>query len=342
MPTQPEALIKFAQKCLESMPVVVLGSGASIPYGIGGMGDLQKHLLSNVTPETGEESAWKTFTDSVAATNDLEQSLQETTLPPTLIRSIVNQTRAHILAGDLAVFEHLVADPKTLQLSRLFRHLFDSTHNTLSVVTTNYDRLAEYAADAAGYSHETGFSSGFYRSFLSATSRDSGVRRQRTIEVWKVHGSIDWFQDESQVALALPFGDTFPQTLKPLLVTPGTTKYEQTHQEPFRSIMTQADFALENASGYLCNGYGFNDIHIQPKLVQRVRTHSTPIVILARTLTQNARNFLADCHASQFLALEWHKDGTTAYSREEPSGVLLPDVSLWDFPHFLDAVFGTN
>lgn len=322
------------------MPVVVLGSGASIPYGVGSMADLQKHLLTTVSPEAADETAWTHFKESIARTNDLEQSLQETTLPASLISSIVRQTRTSVLSADLEVFNKVVANPQTLQLSRLFRHLFNSTHNTLSVVTTNYDRLAEYAAEAAGFSHDTGFTIGFYRSFVSgACSRPAG--QQRTVHVWKVHGSVDWYLDANQVALALPFEHNFPDTLHPLLVTPGTTKYEQTHQEPFRSIITQADHALDNANGYLCVGYGFNDIHIQPKLVHRVRTHAIPTVILARTLTSNARDFLSGCPAAPFLAFEQQDTATRAYFREEPNGIEIPDSALWDFPYFLDVMFGT-
>lgn len=304
------------------------------------MADLQRHLLATVTPEAADEAAWTQFKESIARTNDLEQSLQETTLPQTLIRRIVLETRKCIVTADLAVFTQLVANPQTLQLSRLYRHLFNSTHNTLSVVTTNYDRLAEYAAEAAGFGHDTGFTIGFYRSFVSgACTRPAG--QQRTVHVWKVHGSVDWYLDAAQVALALPFEHDFPDTLHPLLVTPGTTKYEQTHQEPFRSIITQADQALGNANGYLCLGYGFNDIHIQPKLVHRVRTHAIPTVILARTLTSNAREFLTGCSTAPFLALEQHGTGTKAYFREEPNGIEIANSALWDFPCFLDATFGT-
>lgn len=342
MSIELETIVQLAQRCLETMPVIVLGSGASIPYGVGGMSDLQQHLLSAVSPSPSDKSAWDGFKESLNATSDLEKSLQETTLPENLIRSIVRETRASVLAADLDVFKRLIDNPQELQLSRLFRHLFNSTHTTLSIVTTNYDRLAEYAADAAGFNHETGFSPGFYRSFTSPGTRRHDPDRQRTVQVWKVHGSVDWYLDENQVALALPFAEEFPESLTPLLVTPGTTKYEQTHLEPFRSIITQADMALQNAAGYLTLGYGFNDIHIQPKLIQRVRASSAPIVIMAQTLTPNALGFLSDCNTSQFLALEKSESGTKAYYREHPEGIELPGSSLWDFPHFLDAIFGPH
>ncbi|NQT11251.1 MAG: SIR2 family protein [Planctomycetes bacterium] len=298
--------------------------------------------MNSVKPSPADEAAWSRFQDSLSKTNDLEKSLQETTLPPSIIRTIVHETRACVLADDLTTFLHVISDPHTLALSRLFRHLFNSTHVKISVVTTNYDRLVEYAADAAGFPHETGFSNGFYRSFTPDAIINRASTRNRTIYVWKVHGSVDWYVDSGSIAVALPFQQEYPTSLTPLLVTPGITKYEQTHQEPFRTVISQADAALETARAYLCIGYGFNDIHIHPKLVQRVRISDAPIVILAHTLTANARSFLSECRTSEYLALEKHESGTTAYFRDEPDGVHLSGLSLWDFPEFLNSALGSE
>ena len=66
-------LIKLAQKCVEQVPVVVLGSGASSQYGIGGMGALEKHLLYSVKPESGNETeVWEKFSDELGKINDFE------------------------------------------------------------------------------------------------------------------------------------------------------------------------------------------------------------------------------------------------------------------------------
>jgi SIR2-like domain len=254
---ESEVVIQLAQKCLESMPVIVLGSGASIPYGIGGMQELKDHLLKTVTASAEDAEAWNGFKESLNKTRDLEQSLQETTLPNSLLASIIRQTRASVIAKDLEVFTKLITNPQEIALTRLYRYLFNSTHGTLSVVTTNYDRLAEYAADAAGFSHNTGFTNGYYRSFSTQTTSSSRTGPSRTIEVWKVHGSVDWYVDEHQIAIALPFAHEYPSSLKPLLVTPGATKYEQTHYEPFRTIMARADL-LRSARRMS----GFEVVHI--------------------------------------------------------------------------------
>ncbi len=332
-----ETVIQLAQRCLEAMPAIVLGSGASAPYGVCGMGALREHLLNTVIPSADDESDWGAFKASLDITDDLERSLQDVSLSPTIVAAIVNETRALMLADDLSVFAKVVANPGELALSRLYRHLFNSTHRALSIVTTNYDRLAEYAADAAHFAHDTGFTHGYFRFFSPERSSLSRNRNIRTVEVWKVHGSVDWFVDQNHVANAIPFQHDCPPTLTPLLVTPGTTKYEETHREPFRTIITNADSALGRATAYLCVGYGFNDIHIQPKLVERVRHQATPIVILARTLTNKAREFLGTCQASSYLALEQSGTATKAYFQEAPDGVELPDLALWDLARFLDA-----
>jgi hypothetical protein len=337
-----DAVIQLAQKCLEAMPAIVLGSGASAAHGVGGMGALRTHLINSITPAADDVSDWEAFKASLDVTNDLEQSLQEVMLSPSAVAGIVRQTRAMMLTDDLSVFSQVLDNPRELALSRLYRHLFNSTHATLSIVTTNYDRLAEYAADAAHYGHDTGFSHGYFRYFSPNQTRSNRSRNARTVEIWKVHGSVDWFVDDDHVAIALPLQLEIPPNHTPLLVTPGTTKYEETHREPFRSIITNADSVLSRAAAYLCIGYGFNDIHIQPKLVERVRHQATPVVILARTLTNKAREFLATCHDSSYLALERSGTATRAYFQDEPDGVELPDSALWDLTHFLDATIANE
>lgn len=50
---------------------------------------------------------------------------------------------------------------------------------------------------------------------------------------------------------------------QPLVVTPGVSKYRESHKDPFRTVMTAADQVIREANCYLCVGYGFNDEHVQ-------------------------------------------------------------------------------
>ena len=72
-----------------------------------------------------------------------------------------------------------------------------------------------------------------------------------------------------RAVISLPISVGLPVTFEPLIVTRGVSKYERTHDEPFRSAIQGADAALDAASSFLCVGYGFRDHHIQPKIVER-------------------------------------------------------------------------
>ena len=335
-------LLQIAQKCIESFPVLILGSGASAPHGVRGMRELKDHLLDLLTPLYDTNDAWRQFVAALNETDDLEAALQRVQLPDDILASVTRATRSCILEDDSTVFERLALRQLALPLTRLYKHLLRSTNHTLSVVTTNYDRLAEFAADSAKLAWYTGFSRGLLRFFGPRNvTRQRTATENRTVEIWKVHGSVDWFMDTDSIAVGLPYDDGFPSALTPLLVTPGSIKYEATHQEPFRTIIANADTAIANARSYLCIGYGFNDTHIQPKLVERVRDHTTPIVILTRTMRQPAKDFLGKCKKAPFLALEQVDTATRVYSSQSPDGYELPNCDLWQLDKFLDAVIGT-
>ncbi|HOW64458.1 MAG TPA: SIR2 family protein [Candidatus Paceibacterota bacterium] len=205
MPDPAEEVVKLAQKCIEKVPVIVLGSGASRPFGISGMPELQHCLLSHVNPTgTSDSNLWRNFTDELRRCNDLELALHNVHLSPSLEAEVVKQTRRLMLDDDLKVFASLLTGQVELPLSALLRHLLRSTHSSVTVVTTNYDRLAEYAADAEGLEHTTGFTHGYYRSFGTQAAPTQPSRGSRLVEVLKVHGSVDWFQDANGTALCLP------------------------------------------------------------------------------------------------------------------------------------------
>lgn len=334
-----EQILKLGQKCLEQIPVVVLGSGASAQYGVGGMGALQEHLLANVTPaDPAEEAEWKKFTAELTRTNDLELALHNIKLSAPLELRVVQATRNMVLKDDLALLQSLTAGRVEFALSKLLKHLLNSTVPRVQIVTTNYDRLAEYACDAVCIPFSTGFTGGYLRSHQVGAPANGGAS---VVEILKVHGSVDWFMDAQQSVIGVPDSVTVPPTFVPLLVTPGTGKYLVTHEEPFRTIITRSDAAFSSARSALCVGYGFNDRHIQPKLTNRVLKEQVPVVILARTLTPKAKEFIGQCRHKSYLALEKNGTGSRAFYAEQPLGVELAEP-IWEFGAFFAAVTGKS
>ena len=286
-----------------------------------------------------ENRIWKKFTSALEAKNDLESALGSVTMNEDLSNHVVEHTWAHVEKADAKAFGRVIRNRELLPLSRLYRHLFDSTHRTLSVVTTNYDRLAEYAADLEEVCHYTGFTYGYFRRRQSNSriSFHQHGRVARTVNIWKVHGCLDWFIDDGEDIVALTAARTIPDGFRPAIVTPGLRKYEETHREPFRSVISGADDALEKAEAYLCIGFGFNDKHIQPKLMERWKSGKAFLVILTKVLSESAKSMLTNAGAQEFLALEKSSTGTRMWSHRipDPDGTILQNSELWSLSDFL-------
>ncbi len=337
---------KLAQKYVANCPVIVLGTGASIPNGLPSMSQLARELLNRVAVDENEPDArlWDAFKKKLAETEDLEQSLHEIDLSDSLLTAVIAHTWDYINECDIAVHNALLAAQSQLPLTRLLRHILRTAQATACIVTTNYDRLAEYAASVAGAAFFTGFAPGFFSRFTPSNSQGGGVinfpGKQGHVHIWKVHGSVDWFTDRLGEAVSLQGAHAIPDGFTPLIVTPGISKYRKVHQDPFRTVITQADAALEQASGFLCIGYGFNDEHIQPKLLSRHRRGKVPIVAVTKSLTPKAKELLIENSRGEYLALEEADNGTRAYTPDFPDGTVVDGLDAWDLSNFLDMAIG--
>lgn len=332
-----EAAAKLAQKCTQGNPVIVLGSGASIPHGIGSMSGLADYLRKNIFLDgEEEEDAWLLIRTSLNAGDGLEDALLSNKAPDSLVTKIINLTWAFIAGADLDLMRRAASGDEIFPLSQLLTSLTDSTHKTINVVTTNYDRVCEYAADQAGLFHLTGFNPGIISS-REGSERISiwrGNQQARTVRIWKVHGSLDWFMDDQGIAKSLPLSDELIDGFSPLIVTPGVSKFERTYDEPFRTAIQGADTVLQNANAFICIGYGFRDSHIQPKLLERCKQRNVPIVVLARTLTDEAKDFLRTSAGDNFIAFERNGNATRVYTSTCPDGASIAGQELWSFPSF--------
>lgn len=343
MPDTPyETLCKRAQACISKTPVVILGSGASIAEGIPGMSQLRDHLLQVQPPTDWDErdrEYWTSFLDKLKST-DLEAALQEVNLPPHLDDHVVIETWNYLQPYDLKAFNKLIERTAPGALTRLFQHLLRSTNKSIDVVTPNYDRLAEYAADFGELYHETGFRHGHIRAPLGDARQTVQINKvdQNCVNIWKVHGSFEWFKDSSKIVRALPISHPRPEGWTPAIVTPGIQKYRRTYDEPFVSIKSASDKAFSSASAFFCVGFGFNDDHIQTKLKERCRAHRAPLVLITHSLTQTARDMLGGSHCEEYLAVEMASGGCRIFSPEFPSGELVHEGEYWQLEHFLELV----
>lgn len=133
----------------------------------------------------------------------------------------------------------------------------------------------------------------------------------------------------------LPRTFTCPTDYHPLIISPGLEKYQETHQEPFRSMITLADQAIRGASAYLCLGYGFNDDHIHATLVNEVVQRGKPIVLVTRTATEQANRIITE--ASKFAVIE-SSDKSAALVRT-PVEISNETSPIWMLAEFIDTIW---
>ena len=294
---------------LENSPLIVLGSGASMPYGLPSMGTLAEEIKkSDIVISDPNYDPICTAIDSLG----LEGAIDSVALlPQTLseIRRVVWQT---VNESDLSYFDRNSINPPQA-LVDLIRKVLAPTPNKAVIVTTNYDRLAEYSADEVGATTVNGFEGTLIKKLELPTFQLKMRRtraRERVVYIWKVHGSLDWFIAPDGTVVAFPLSRKIPDTFQPLIIPPGKEKYSTTHDEPYRTVIAEADNAFVQAGAYLCIGYGFNDEHIQPKLLAQI-SKGKPIVVLARTMTSACRKHIVDAGINKFLVFEYADDTHT-------------------------------
>lgn len=295
--------MSLLQGYLENSLLIVLGSGSSMPYELPSMTGLAEEIKkSDIVISDPNYSIFCTAVDS----SGLEGAIDAVNLLPETLKEIRRVVWTTVNTKDIQYFDqHPIDPPKAL--ADLIRKVLAPTPNKAAIVTTNYDRLAEYAADEVGATTVVGFEGSLIKKLELPSSPLKARRirtRERVVDIWKVHGSLDWFTASDETVVAFPLTRTIPNGFQPLIIPPGKEKYSSTHEEPYRTIIAEADKAFVKAGAYLCVGYGFNDEHIQPKLLAQI-SNGKPIVILARTMTQACKKHIIDAKISKYLIFEF-------------------------------------
>lgn len=335
-----EEVAKRAQRFLAERPVVILGTGATIPHGLPSMVALADELLATIVDSP---PGWDTFAQRLEETKDLEQALHDVALPEATVEMLVRASWEIVSAKDIEFYEQLVGGTPRFPLAEMFRYLLRTAEARIQVVTTNYDRVAEYAANRVHAYVSTGVTAGWLQRFAPASisaQRPPAPGFQGLVTLLKVHGSLDWFRDSSAAVVGVPLSRAIPTNMHPLVVTPGVSKYREVHKDPFRTVMSAADAVLRGATCYVCVGYGFNDEHVQPVLVNRVMKDDIPLLVVTKTLTSQTRDAFLVHPPKRFLFLEEAPGATKVYSQDHPAGTVLGAKSVWELHELMQMVTG--
>lgn len=326
------------QNVVSNNPVVVVGSGASVSYGIPGMNKLADELKEffkyhDYTAPESKKSV-NEFLDNLNKGMGLEDALLKTKATKEVEKDIVNLVWNLIGNVDKTIFNRFLAGER-MNLQPLFEFLvYKDPNKVCNVVTTNYDRIVEYAACQTDAFVNTGFTphiKGKPYGKFDFLPKKMETEFTGCLNIWKVHGSLDWFKfgdDVVSVANAM----AIPKDYEPCIITPGTNKYEKTQQEPYRGIFSHVDGVFNKASGFLCIGYGFNDAHVHPVLLRIAKKVGIRILIVTKEITGPIKeNVMYAGH--DFIAV--YSDGVNGTVFQTPTEMItIPDEIYWSVDGF--------
>lgn len=269
---EQDDIFRAIQAAVEDTPLLMIGSGSSAPYGLPGMQELGEHLLKQLDSKYSGEKCWNTFRENLQAGQDLESALSDITFPSDILNDVKWETWSLISSRDFDLFGRILFGHEELALSKLLKKLYQATPQKIDIITTNYDRVIEYACDLAQIPVANGFYGCYHKHF------DKEFPSRRSINLIKVHGSLDVFCDTHGVAVSVPImlRERVPG-LVPEIITPGASKYAAVLTGTPRQLLSAADERIGQARSFLCIGYGFNDAQIQENILTKART-GTPVI----------------------------------------------------------------
>ncbi|HHT9144871.1 MAG TPA: hypothetical protein ACFYD4_04205 [Candidatus Wunengus sp. YC61] len=203
-----EALLKLLQDWTNRVPLIILGSGASIPFHPPSMWILGDHLKKTISfADPDDQRQFDEFKSIFDEVQDIELTLLKLQLRPNVLSNIIFETWKLVSKHDLEAYDQFLNNKTNFPLAELTKHLLSSAQRKLSIITTNYDRLAEYAASLSNTFICTGssqnfighFSNNIHHNNLSSLKGYSGQ-----VNIWKVPGSLDWFKTKDDYDVQLP------------------------------------------------------------------------------------------------------------------------------------------
>lgn len=324
------------QDFLRKRPVILAGSGLTIPLGLPSMGALAEELDKNLSADATHQEEWSKYSEDVKL--GLEAALLKHQVSDAILKSIIDITGDFIDGKDKATADNLFRQEKLPAIAELLRFLTKSTGRNnpeVIVITPNYDRVIERACDTIQVACETGFCGSYIKIFdrealdrMVFTRYNTAIKR---VKLFKPHGSLDWyyFNGKSIEVSTLPAPADDDQVHR-IMITPGRSKYASSLMDEVMNFHRERmNHHVRRAEALLVIGYGFNDAHLQGELNNRLR-EGVECVILTRSLDEK-----------HIANLPRHGKWTLIVSTEGgKSRVLTPDYdsevsgNLWSLDEF--------
>lgn len=339
-----DTIKRHIQDFFQNGTVTVVGSGLSLSEGIPGMGALAMQLsgkLPSMLTTSSDKSLWSEIDKHLSSGLGLEEALH-LTKPNSNIEECIRKTTAEYIGeAEKKIFEEMITRGKSLRFSE-YLHRFNIKSEGLTVITTNYDRLIEYACESQNLCIDTLFIGKNFSRFSPEQSKYfycNGMNKRNgklvatfapKVTILKPHGCLSWHMINGE-----PYSIPNYQANDCLIITPGLNKYREGYSVPFDTHRTKANIAIDSAQRYVIIGYGFGDSHLETHLMQQLN-YGKPALILTHSLSakatdvvKNCKNITAICHANI--------SDTQVLTATE--NIVFPDINMWDIREMIKEVF---
>lgn len=318
-------IFKIVQKYIENVPLLLIGSGSSAAHKMPGMQELSTQLQATIGVEYAADSEWIKVKDNLLKGEGLEGALTDIHLNRDILNAIRCETWNYLSKTDLELLQRLIFRSEEFPLSMLLKKI-TRANAPLNIITTNYDRIIEYACDNAEISVNTGFCGNYKRIYNDSFPSGNNVN------LVKVHGSLDTFIDVHGVSVSVPLLDKIPCGLIPEIITPGDSKYEAVLEGTPRRLLYWADSFIKSAQSFLCIGYGFNDRQIQENIVSRIRGDH-PLVLISRSVSDKTAHLLCE-NAKHYVSIQkGEADNTTVFCVDRE--IITLEGTFWTIDGFM-------
>lgn len=146
----------------------------------------------------------------------------------------------------------------------------------VEVFTTNYDLLMEQAFEELSIPYFDGFV-GSRQSFFDLRAVEEDLVPNHWTRLWKIHGSINWFQKENKDVFRTTRTDEINGSH---LIYPSHLKYDQSRKMPYLALIDKLSKFIKHPNSILVmTGYSFNDEHLNDTILNALKSNPNTMVI---------------------------------------------------------------
>lgn len=312
-----ERVFTIIQNYLKTPPVIIWGSGATVPFGLPSMNTLNG-ILKDKIPEFDKDCDNLEVELGKEKYNDLMPQIKD------LIWNAISTVDSQVLQNLL-----ISNGDEFIGIKQLVDKINDTHPKVTNIITTNYDRIIENVLSFYGIP----FTDGFLGKDLSLFDENL-FSSKNIVNIVKVHGSLNWFEFGGEIR----YLQNVIENSVPQIICPGKNKYQETYKSPYRELIQKSDFYINSADSFLVIGFGFNDEHLTPRIKTKIKK-GTPLVVITKMISETCLREIEG--AEKYILIEEHDEynsRVTIKERNLEKQIVILEGNYWSLNRFIKII----